>query len=404
MVIGLGSLVGGLGGEIPITVWTAESKKQQAQWLPAVFFLGFLGSVAACILWALTYWWWQPAFLKGLTGPLAAIVLATIPLIILWAYLMAVLTGLERFRARSGIGLSNQLAALVALTVLVLSFGRTPEMAILGYLAGTLIAVLVTAALLRNFLAHSWKGWSVSNWLGKALSLGLRSQFGNLATFFNYRLDIFIVNYFLHPAQVGIYSVGVVVAEGLWQIPNAAALALLPRTARTIDEGAAEFTCLVIRQILIVAVLCGLGIALLSPLAIPLLFGAQFTPAIVVIWWLLPGVVALSLGKVISADLAGRGKPELSSIFAIVSLVVTVVLDLFLIPRMGIQGAALASSVAYSVDSSLLAFALKRHLKVSWKTLFVPTYAELASFQLVWRRCKAWLWPAYSPTGAGPLG
>jgi O-antigen/teichoic acid export membrane protein len=404
MAIGLACLVGGLGGEIPITVWTADSKKEPAQWLPVVLFMGLAGSAAACILWAATYWWWQPAFLKGLSGPLAAFVLATIPLGIFLGYLMALLTGLERFQARAGLALLNQLAGLAAVVTLVLSFGRKTEMAILGNLAGTLLAVLASAALLKSFLARSWKLWSASNRLGQALSLGLRGQFGNLATFFNYRLDVFIVNYFLHPAQVGIYAVGVVVSEGLWQIPNAVATALLPRTARTLDEGAAEFTCLVIRQILVIATISGLAIALLSTVAIPLLFGPEFRPSVPVVWWLLPGVVALSLGKVISADLAGRGKPGLSSIFAIVALFVTITLDLFLIPRMGIQGAALASSVAYCVDSALLALALKRHLRVSWKTLLVPSYAELASFQLVWRRCKAWLWPAYAPTGAGPLG
>lgn len=404
MAIGLGSLIGGLGGEIPIVVWTADSKKEPAQWLPALFFLGFVGSFAACILWALTYWWWQPAFLKGLSGPLAAFVLASIPLGILLGYFMALLTGLERFQARAGLALLNQLAGLTAVVTLVLFFGRKTEMAILGNLVGTLLAVLVSALLLGNFLARRWSVWSVSNRLGQALSLGLRGQFGNLATFFNYRLDVFIVNYFLHPAQVGIYAVGVVVSEGLWQIPNAVATALLPRTARTLDEGAAEFTCLVIRQILVIATVSGLAIALLSTVAIPLLFGLQFRPSVPVVWWLLPGVVALSLGKVISADLAGRGKPGLSSIFAAVALFVTVTLDLFLIPRMGIQGAALASSVAYCVDSALLAFALKRHLKVSWKSLLVPSYAELASLQLVWLRCKAWLWPSYVSTGSGPLG
>ena len=54
---------------------------------------------------------------------------------------------------------------------------------------------------------------------------------------------IFVVNYFFDTAQVGLYAVGVLVAEGLWQIPHAAALALIPRTARTLNQGATQFTC-----------------------------------------------------------------------------------------------------------------------------------------------------------------
>jgi Na+-driven multidrug efflux pump len=110
-----------------------------------------------------------------------------------------------------------------------------------------------------------------------------------------------------------------------------------------------------------------------------------------VIWWILPGTIALSLGKVISADLAARGKPEFSSIFAFISLAVTVVLDFLLIPRMGIQGAALASSAAYLADSALLAITLKRILKVTWKALLIPTSAEFIAYQNAWRRLSAQL-------------
>ena len=63
---------------------------------------------------------------------------------------------------------------------------------------------------------------------------------------------------------------------------------------------------------------------------------------------LLPGVVLLGAGKVLTNDIAGRGYPHYNSIVAGLTLVITVALDLLLIPRMGILGAALASSAAYS--------------------------------------------------------
>ncbi len=399
MATAFGVLIGGLGGDCPLTIWTAASKEKSAEWLPAIVWTGIAGSVLASCLWWLIYWKWSPAFLKGMTPGMAAIALASISLNILVTYLMAILTGLERFQLRSALAFSNQLIGLLGITVFVFLFGARPGIALLGYQVGTLICALLTAAVLRDFLRAAWNKRVDPRRIQSALSLGLRGQLGNLATFFNYRLDVFVVNYFFDTTQVGLYAVGVLVAEGLWQIPHAVALTLFPRTARSLDQGAARFTCLVLRHVLLVATVSGVAMAILSPWAIPMIFGARFSPSIPVIWWILPGTIALSLSKVICADLAGRGKPEFSSICAFVALAVTISLDLLLIPRMGINGAALASSAAYLVQTVLLAIFLKRQLRVPWRSFLVPTFDELAAYHLAWLRCKQWLWQTAAPTG-----
>jgi O-antigen/teichoic acid export membrane protein len=397
MVIAFGVLVGGLGGDYPLTIWTAESRERSAEWLPAISWTAIVGSLLASCLWFLAYWKWSPSFLKGMTSRMAVVALISIPLSILFTYLMAILTGSERFRLRSGLALSNQVAGLLGIACLVSFLGARPEIALMGYQLGLLVCGLVTAALLRDFLQNAWSAHLSARKVYEVLSLGLRGQLGNVATFFNYRLDVFIVNYFFDTTQVGLYAVGVLVAEGLWQIPHAAALALFPRTARTVNQGATPFTCLVIRQVLLVACLSGAAMALLSPWVIPLVFGARFAPSVPVIWWILPGTTALAVSKVICADLAGRGRPEFSSICAFLSLGVTVGLDLVLIPRMGINGAALASTVAYSVQTVLLAIFLKRQLQVPWKFILLPSFDEFAVYRLAWLRFKAKLWPDSTP-------
>ena len=393
MAIAFGVLVGGLGCEIPITLWAADAKKKSSEWLPAVIFWGLLGSSIASFLWSFIYWHLHPSFLKGATPALAVLVLVSIPPSVFLGYLLAILAGLERFRIRAIVALADQSIGLLGVIALVIVFGRKTEMAVLGNLAGIILGAIFAAILLRQHFQRPTTVSATKKYLRPSLSLGLRGQLGNLAAFFNYRLDVFIVNYFLDPAQVGIYAIGVVVSEALWQLPSAAALALFPRTARTLDHGAAEFTCLIVRQVFLLAFVSGLIIAVLSPIFIPLIFGARFRPAVAVIWWILPGTVALSVGKVAAADLAARGKPQYSSIFAFIALVVTVALDLIAIPRMGIQGAALASSASYLLIALLLAGTLKRELRISWKSLFIPSYAEISSYRDVFWRCKAWLFP-----------
>ncbi len=95
-----------------------------------------------------------------------------------------------------------------------------------------------------------------------------------------------------------------------------------------------------------------------------------------------------------SADLAARGKPGYSSIFRLFRWRSRLLLDFALIPRFGIQGAAIASSVAYLVDSVLLVGKLREITGVAWSDLLLPRRAEFVMYQQSWTRCKAWLRPA----------
>jgi len=386
MAVTLGALFGGLGGEIPITVWAADPRKKFSDWMSGVFLAAILGCSGAMSLWAFAFLRWKDTFFKGITPTLFLLVLVTIPTMIAFGHLCALLTGQERFRARAGVSLIEQLVGLAGTAGLLLFVRNSPATAVLGNLVGLIVGVAVAAIVLGPVLRNLFHIAAAARELPSALGLGVRGQLGNLATFFNYRLDVFIVNAFLNPAQVGLYAVGVVVSEALWQIPNAAAVALVPRTARTLETGAVEFTCRITRQVMLIALASGVAMAALSPAVIPLVFGPAFAESVSVIWWILPGTMALSLGKVAAAALVGRKKPQFSSIFSIVSLLVTILLDLKLIPTMGIRGAALASSAAYFLNALLLTATLKRELGSRWRDLLVPSRSEFMPYTMLLQR------------------
>ncbi|MBZ5502960.1 MAG: oligosaccharide flippase family protein [Acidobacteriia bacterium] len=392
MSVGFGTLIGGLGGEGSIVFWSSRKNHADSFWLPAVVLWGMLGALLASALWVLAYWGLRLPFLRGISPASAGLVLANLPAAILFSYAMALLTGAEEFRMRSGIALLRQVVGFLGYLLFLLFAGRSAEAALWGYLIGLLTAGLAVIVLERRKLRGFWRIGAASHNLKPTLLYGLRGHVGNLATFFTYRLDVFVVNYFLPTAQLGFYALGVVISESLWQIPQAAASALFPRTARTQERDAQEasrFTCFVLRQVLLIACFCGLLLAALSPFAIPLIFGARFKSSVSVLLWILPGTIALSLGKVACSDLAGRGKNGYSSVFALICFAITIGLDWFLIPRMGILGAALASSVAYFVDAVLILTALRYELRVTWKDLLVPTAEEFVSYRSAWNRVTA---------------
>jgi len=394
MSIAFGAMLGSLGSEATVILWISRSKGNHSSWFPAVILWVVTGCVVSVSFWIGLYWRVRPAFLKGLTPGLAHLVLWTIPATVLFSVLMALLVGEERFRLRSIIALVNRAFCLVAFLVCIPLLGRRAESAILGNLAGLVVAVCIALAFIGHFFRGAWKIKGARQNMIPTMLFGIRGQAGNLASFFSYRLDVFVVNYYLDAAQVGLYALGVLVSEALWQLPGIVCVALFPRTARTVGAGAESFTCMILRQMFLLTMAGALVIAVASPLAIPLVFGSRFAPSVPVIWWILPGTVALALGKVMAADLAGRDMNIHLPISALIGLLFTLGLDLFLIPRMGIQGAALASSLAYLAATLYLFIVIQRALKTSWKSLVLPSLAELAAYEKLWLLLRARFWPA----------
>ena len=401
MSVAFGSVVGSIGSEATIIVWISKSKGSPSTWFPAVMFWIVSGCALACALWSVLYWQWQPAFLKGITPGLALLVLSAIPITVLFSIVMSLLVGEERFRFRSVVALVNRVSALLIFLLCILLFGRRPETAILGYLGGLAVATALALMSLGHFFRGAWRIREASKSLIPTMIFGVRGQAGTLANFFSYRLDVFMVNYFLDASQVGLYALGVLVSEALWQLPGIVSTALCPRTARTVGAGADSFTCSVLRQVFLVTMVAGLVIALVSPVALPLIFGARFAPSVAVVWWILPGTMIFSLGKVSGADLLGRGLNIYNPISSYIGVVITVVLDWFLIPRMGIQGAALASSIAYFAGGGYLLIVLKRELKTSWKNLLIPSEVELIAYKKLWLQFRARFWPGQTSTVRG---
>jgi len=78
---------------------------------------------------------------------------------------------------------------------------------------------------------------------------------------------------------------------------------------------------------------------------------ADGLPAFLVI---LPGILALSVAKVLSSYISGLGLPAPVATASVISLVINVAANLLLIPAWGIVGASAASLISYTVQAVIL--------------------------------------------------
>jgi O-antigen/teichoic acid export membrane protein len=207
----------------------------------------------------------------------------------------------------------------------------------------------------------------------RSLGYGLRALPGQLLQFLNYRLDLFILAAFWDSGQVGLYATAVFAAELVWHIPNGVNIVLFPAvSARSAPGQAEELSSRAMRHTVFWSLLLAAAMGLLAGPLVTALYGQDFAPSARALQVLLIGVVAMAPAKLALGHLAGIGRPQYLSYAAFLGLAATVILDLAMIPRWGMMGAAWASSLAYLLVSAAGLYWLKRRGGVGLrKSLFI---------------------------------
>ncbi|CAA7599629.1 Polysaccharide biosynthesis C-terminal domain protein [Acididesulfobacillus acetoxydans] len=215
--------------------------------------------------------------------------------------------------------------------------------------------------------------------MGRMLGYGLKAQVGNFIQRLNYSLDVFIVNYFLPLNQVGMYWVAVTLGKTLWAVSGSIATVILPVASSATNQGELDtFTNQVTRVSLALIALFSLVLGIISRPLIIWWFTYPFAPAAEAFLWLLPGVAIFSISNILANYLAGVGLVEKNIYSAVISGVVTVVLDFVLIPRIGINGASIATSLSYITFTLTTLYFYVRHTRCRWQDVLILKGADLA--------------------------
>lgn len=256
-----------------------------------------------------------------------------------------------------------------------------------GVVATALGSVVMIGGSLRPVLVRGRPSLDMPL-LRRTLRYGRRIQVGSIFQLANGRLDVILMQFFRPLNQVGYYVVAQTIAELVINLANAFQSSVLPLIAHyEADPERVETTSIdSIRHHGILAAVAVLGTAVLGPLVIFFAYGSSFAPAIGPMLVLLPGVWFLGMGIVIQGDLAGRGRPGLSSSLAGVAAAVTVVLDLVLIPPLGVYGGALASVGAYTTFGVASLIALHRVTGIPLRRLAVPDRNDVRAYTTLIRR------------------
>lgn len=307
---------------------------------------------------------------------LARVILVTLPMSILISFGASILYGRQDVRVYNFIQIGQAVTSLLCAIVLV----GVLRLGVAGAVAGSvLVTTLTMVAVLETVRRLGRRDPAGSEARPRALvSYGLRLYPSTVSSFGNARADTYILQALIvnSTRAVGLYATAVTMAELVFYVPDSISSLFLPRVAGSTPEDANRMLGRVARLSTLVTLGIALALVPVAFLGIHLVL-PQFVDCLPAFFVLLPAVVSLSLAKIMTSYIAGRGRAGWVSVANVVALVLNVTLNLILIPSLGIVGAALASLVSYTAHATMTLLIASRLSGQGPLSLFVPGRTEV---------------------------
>ena len=308
-----------------------------------------------------------------LPRPLLVVGIVAVPIGVLLTYQRQFLLVRGRYElSKASFALSQGLPALAYLALALT--GRATVIAVVGvYVA---IQVVVSLFFVIPIRRAEPAGRSFSPELARAsLHFGFRQFCSDVALYLTSRLDFFLVALYLGSAGLGIYSVAVAMAEVTTRVANELGTMLFPVFADR--EGGQSYGALILRVVLLISVALAVGLAVVSGPVIRLLFGDRFLPALVPFRWLLVGTIAWSSIHVTWPHTSASGRPLLGVPIFAAAAAVDALLNVVLLPRLGVVAASIAADVSYIAAAGAFLIVFRRAHNVSWRDLLIAKASDV---------------------------
>ena len=194
------------------------------------------------------------------------------------------------------------------------------------------------------------------------LRYGILNMSSTTPNSMNGRLDQVVLAVMVTSAALGQYAVAVslsmlaaplVMAFGNVAFPSLARGERVANTIRVATRGSALVSILSVVMILVA-----------GPFMVPRLFGAGYGHVTALLLVLAPGAAVVVVNQVLGDVLRGLGRPGVVALYEWIGVISTVGGLALLVPRFDVMGAAITSTVTYTIVFVLLRRAVARHAAV----------------------------------------
>jgi len=334
-------------------------------------------AVAVCL--GLRSWIWT-RFLPAAPPLVLLLIVATLPFQLAGVVFSGIARGLDRFSLSNLHQIAVTLGSLIALTLTLVVCEGALVQAVQAYLCVQAVcAVGLVVAVVRVTGVELRVRWGE---LRSSLVFGLRSYLQSLAGQLHERVDVFMIAYMLaDPVQVAFYAVAANAVQRLKLVPESISKALFPQLAGTSPERSGPLAARVLRHSSLWVGISVVGLVGAGPFLLPWMYGPEYVNSVRPFLVLLPGMALLTVYRVLARYFIALGRQRVPIATQLVSLSLNVGLNLVLIPRLGIAGAAVASLGSYALEGVLIYFAFRRHSGQGLRQSFVFRWEDLEVYR-----------------------
>lgn len=306
------------------------------------FFMGVL--IMGITYPLLTFW----PNLRPLQGMMLLIVFLWIPFSLSYMLLQHLLLGIQKIRLYNIVEVFTKLFVVAV----ILCTAALSKISVSGVLIVNVLGSVIGFLWILLYLQGKCKTPIKTSLplLKKHFFYSFKVYLAALFSFLLLKIDILMLKYLTDTVQTGYYSIAVMFGEAISMAPVVVGTILFPKLS-AMSEAHEKwiFTRKIAGIIGVVMIVLAGGIAVFLEPILQLSFGAKYLPSISAIKLLLPGIVMLSVSSIYMNYIASIGMPLAAVFIPAIASFSNVVLNLRLIPLLGINGAAIASTFCYGL-------------------------------------------------------
>lgn len=184
---------------------------------------------------------------------------------------------------------------------------------------------------------------------------GWKTQLSAFLQFLNYRSSFYFLEFYRGIASVGVFSIGVAFSEAIWTVSRSLSVVLYSDIVNSEDRHEGILKTKISLRISFAVTLAFLIFVIILPSGFyTMIFGKDFQQTKQIILFLSPGILAIAVSNIVGFYFAGINKLRILNVKSIIGLIFTLISSVFVIPRWGIVGACVITTISYCLSSAVL--------------------------------------------------
>lgn len=372
-------LLGGVGVTAAIPFFIGKKRGELEDIISTSLTFSFLWGIIIAFCFMLFSPFLNILFNSDLNTQIILIVMIAIPFVLLDNFVVSTLLGLRTYTYYNSVLIIKSVLTLFLACLLVVVIKMGVYGAVVSYVAAIIITSLIGVALIKSYAP--FKISFNPALLKEMIFFGWKPYLGSMTITLNYNLDLLFVGILLTTSDVGIYSVAVTFSILTWMIADAVQYILFPEIAHGSSKSENKnLVTLVAKHTFYLTVLANIFLYAVAWFAIPFLYTEAFSPSLMPLAILIVGSTFFSIAKPISAALFGEGQPEIGLQMTAPAVIVNLIFNLLLIPKYGINGAAVASTLGYIVSFLIVLWKSHKVYGISAHDFFSIQKSDIAVY------------------------